>query len=136
MVEMIERNEPAIMLCHWPGIYCNGAETGFTIFQKAVERLNHHFADVTCWMKLSEIARYYAARELTASSLAADGKSLTLDAPFAAPDFTLRLTGTKPPKGMTRVSSFKDLKANTWHREVDTLTLCFDLPKGRTKLEL
>lgn len=135
MVEMIDRHEPAIMLCHWPGIYCNGEETGFTIFQKAVKRLNHHFGGQTCWMKLSEIARYYAARELTASSLSSDKKFITLDAPFAAPDFTLRVKGAKPPKNMTRVSAPSELKTNTWHREGETLTLCFDLKKGRTVLE-
>lgn len=136
MVEMIERKEPAIMLCHWPGIYCNGEETGFTIFQKTVKRLNHHYGARTCWMKLSEIARYYAARELTASSLAADRKTLTLDAPFAAPDFTLRLDGSGSPKNMKRVASLSELKAQTWYRDGETLTLCFNLPKGKTSLEL
>ncbi|MEZ5303704.1 MAG: hypothetical protein R3F11_24130 [Verrucomicrobiales bacterium] len=65
MVEMIEKGEPAIMLCHWPGIYCNGDETGFQIFQKAITRVNAAFADRIAWMKLSEIATYWAAKELT-----------------------------------------------------------------------
>ena len=29
MVEVIERGEPAIMVCHWTGIYFNGGEEGF-----------------------------------------------------------------------------------------------------------
>ncbi len=33
MVEVIQRQEPAIMVCHWPGIYCNGEEQGFEIFK-------------------------------------------------------------------------------------------------------
>ncbi|MGC6467544.1 MAG: hypothetical protein ACON38_08200 [Akkermansiaceae bacterium] len=136
MVEMIERNEPAIMLCHWPGIYCNGEETGFTIFQKAVERLNHHFSDRTAWMKLSEIARYYAAKELTASSLLSDKKTLTLNAPFAAPNFTLRVPGIQPPAGFTQVASLESLKAKSYHREDNSLTLCFDLQKGRSQIAL
>ncbi|MDA7881202.1 twin-arginine translocation signal domain-containing protein [Akkermansiaceae bacterium] len=134
MVEMIDRNETAIMLCHWPGIYCNGEETGFTIFKKAVERINHHYGSRTRWMKLSEIARYYAAKELTASSLSPDKKTITLDAPFAAPNFTLRVTGTQPSDNFTRVPSLTHLKPNTYHRENNTLTLCFDLPKGRTRI--
>lgn len=136
MVEMINRREPAIMLCHWPGIYCNGEETGFTIFRRAVERLYHHYSAQTRWMKLSQIARYYAAKELTASSLSPDKKTLILDAPFAAPDFTLRVAGTSPPDTFTRISSPADLKANTYYREGDTLTLCFDLPKGKSRLQV
>ena len=34
MVEVIERGEPALMLAHWTGIYWNGLELGFTIFQE------------------------------------------------------------------------------------------------------
>ena len=41
------------------------------------------------WMKNSEIARYWAARELT--RIERSGKKITLTAPFAAPEFTLRL---------------------------------------------
>ena len=136
MVEMIDRNETAIMLCHWPGIYCNGDETGFTIFQKAVERLNNHHRDRTVWMKLTDIARYYAAKELTASSLSSDKKTITLNAPFASPNFTLRVQGNKAPEKFTRVSKLSELKANTYHRHNNTFTLCFDLPKGHTQISL
>ncbi|MCA9057597.1 MAG: hypothetical protein KDA85_03830, partial [Planctomycetaceae bacterium] len=40
MVEVIERGEPAIMVCHWPGIYYNGAKHGFHVFRTVVERLH------------------------------------------------------------------------------------------------
>ena len=62
--EIIRRREPAIMVCHWPGLYFNGQEVGFKIFQEVVRRLHDAF-DTLIWMKLSEIARYWAARELT-----------------------------------------------------------------------
>ncbi len=62
--EVIARGEPAVMVCHWPGMYFNGQETGFTIFRGIVERL-HAAYDNLLWLKLSEIARYWAARELT-----------------------------------------------------------------------
>ena len=65
MVELIERGEPALMLCHWPGMYSSGAKTGFQAFQKVVLAFNGRFRDQTQWMKLSEIARYWAAKELT-----------------------------------------------------------------------
>lgn len=134
MVEMIARKEPAIMLCHWPGIYCHGEESGFAIFKKAVKRLRHHYQDQTCWMKLSEIARYYAARELTASAFSPDRTTIILDAPFAAPEFTLQVQGINPPPGFTRVPKLTELKPRTWHQQEKTLTLCLDLPKGRTQI--
>ena len=61
--DVIARGEPAIMVCHWPGLYFNGREIGFRIFQEVVRRL-HDAYDGLIWMKLSEIARYWAAREL------------------------------------------------------------------------
>jgi hypothetical protein len=33
MVEVIESGEPAIMVCHWPGIYYNGDKVGFNILK-------------------------------------------------------------------------------------------------------
>jgi len=62
--EVIERGEPAILVCHWPGIYFNGEQIGFKIFQEVVRRVHSRY-DNLIWMKLSEIARYWAARELT-----------------------------------------------------------------------
>ena len=65
MVELIERGEPAVMLCHWPGMYCNGTKRGFEAFKHVVQALERRFADQTLWMKPSEMARYWAAKELT-----------------------------------------------------------------------
>ncbi len=64
VVEVIERGEPAIMVCHWTGIYWNGRELGFEVFKEVVRRLTARY-DHLLWMKLSEVARYWAARELT-----------------------------------------------------------------------
>jgi hypothetical protein len=64
MVDVIERGEPACIVCHWTGIYFNGEEVGFNVFQDAVRRLHARY-DLLQWMKLSEIARYWAANELT-----------------------------------------------------------------------
>jgi hypothetical protein len=35
---VIQRGEPALLLAHWTGVYFNGAETGFKIFQEVVQR--------------------------------------------------------------------------------------------------
>ena len=55
MPEVIARGEPAIMVCHWPGISFNGERVGFNIFKEAVTRLHARY-DNLLWMKLSEIA--------------------------------------------------------------------------------
>ena len=34
--EVIAHGEPAILVCHWPGMYFNGQEVGFKIFQEVV----------------------------------------------------------------------------------------------------
>ena len=53
MVELIQRGDPALMLCHWPGMYCNGTKSGFTAFQNVVTAIDRKFRDQTLWMNLS-----------------------------------------------------------------------------------
>jgi hypothetical protein len=44
--------------------------------------------------------------------------------------------GNQPPISYPEVSRLLDLKSGTWHRDGPSLTICFDLPKGATTLEL
>jgi hypothetical protein len=143
---VIRRGEPAVMYCHWPGIYFNGTESGFNIIQEVTRRL-HAAHDNLIWMKLSELARYWAARELTTIGTTASG-AVSLKAPYACPEFTLRCAGsraiTKAPTlraGQTQVALQEvagplKLKGNTWTRQGSDLIACFDLPKGVSTLEL
>ena len=142
MVELIERGEPAIMLCHWPGMYTQGSKEGFAALQQVVLALNHHKADKVVWMKLSEIARYWAAKELT-STIASEKQHL-LRAPFACPQFTVRVAraSDQPPIVVTagkrielkRVSAPDQLQSGMWLSEPQSSVLCFDLPRGETAL--
>jgi hypothetical protein len=138
--EVIARGEPAVMVCHWPGIYFNGENVGFNIFKQIVERLHSRY-DNLIWMKLSEIARYWAARELTRIETTPGG--LQLHAPFAAPAFTVRfqarsaavprIAGTE----LREIRTPQALENNAWRRDSDkTVTLCFDLPKGTSQLTI
>jgi hypothetical protein len=138
MVEVIQRGEPALALAHWTGIWWNGQELGFNVWQEVVRRLHARF-DHLLWMKLSEVARYWAAKELTRIERAAD--RISLRAPFACPAFTLRLTsaspaaprldlGPQPAPPLRQVNRLLDLQPATWHREGTATTVCFDLPKG------
>jgi hypothetical protein len=86
--EVIARGEPAVLFCHWPGIYFNGQKLGFHAFQEVVKRLHQRYANLI-WMKSSELSRYWAAKELT--RIDKQGDRVTLQAPFAAPLFTLEV---------------------------------------------
>jgi hypothetical protein len=95
-------------------------------------------------MKLSEVARYWAARELTGIERA--GNRITFRAPFACPQFTVRLKVASnatprwrlsaPAEALTEVPDARALKTGTWVREKEGLLVCVDLPKGTSAIEL
>ena len=142
MVEVIERGEPAVMLCHWTGIYFNGEEVGLKIFQEAVRRMHEKY-DHLLWMKPSELARYWAAKELTQIERA--GERVILQAPYACPSFTVRIateqkrppriTSAAPAEPLEEASRSLEVQSGTWLREGESTTVCFDLPRGQTTLE-
>jgi hypothetical protein len=138
--EVIARGEPAFMVCHWTGIYWNGHELGFKVFQEVVRRLKAYPVPVI-WMKLSEAARYWAARELT--RVEPRGAGFVFRAPFACPDFTVQLASSAGGALRLRaagelvlaeVADRRKLAANTWCREGGTFLACFALPKGESVL--
>ena len=95
-------------------------------------------------MKLSEIARYWAARELTRIDRGTN--AISFQAPFACPQFTIRLSGpfTTIPRlaigngsaPLQEVSQPLKLTAGAWTRQAAGIVVCFDLPKGASSLEL
>ncbi len=141
--EVIDKGEPAILVCHWPGVYFNGQEVGFNIFKEVVKRLHARY-DNLLWMKQCEIARYWAAKELT--RIEKQGRQVTFSAPFATTRFTVRVAGTASnapkltaagtPVDLRRVAAPLQLQAGTWHAAGQDLMVCFDLPKGKSTLEI
>ena len=141
MVDVIDSGEPAIIVCHWPGIYFNGEHTGFNILKQVKKRLDLKYTNLI-WMKLSEIARYWAAKELT--TIALSGDKITLKAPFSSPGFTLKLNssarnpgikiGREEIRPLVRVKDLKELKSNTWYSEKTGTVLCFNLQKGLSEV--
>jgi hypothetical protein len=142
--EVIARGEPTILVCHWPGIYGNGDERGVKAFQEVVRRLEASY-DNLLWMKNGEIARYWAARECT--RVVKEGARVSLRAPFAARAFTLevdapgapaapRLAAAGRPIPLREVDSPRRLETGTWTRAGVAVTVCFDLPKGESNLDL
>jgi hypothetical protein len=96
-------------------------------------------------MKLSEVSRYWAARELTRIERA--GSRVTLQAPFACPSFTLKfpapananprfMAGSAPPVSYPEVKRLLDLKSGTWWRDGGQIVACCDLPKGNSAWDL
>ena len=143
MPEVIDRGEPAIMVCHWPGIYFNGEEVGFNIFKEVVRRLHARY-DNLIWMKNSEVARYWAAKELT--RIERNGKQIRFHAPFACSSFTIETEATHRYPPVFTVGERKDilkkvdgplrLEPGTWAGKGSTITVCVDLPKGASRLEV
>ncbi len=142
--QVIDKGEPAILVCHWPGIYYNGEEIGFNIFKEAVRRVHERY-DNLIWMKLSEIARYWAAKELT--RIERDAAGLRFRAPFAAGDFTVEIEAgalTAAPvvasedreTALKEVKTSRALKPGTFARVGDKLRCCFDLPKGERRIKV
>jgi hypothetical protein len=93
-------------------------------------------------MKLSEVARYWAAKELT--RVERNDDRITFHAPFACPDFTVRcetaLLGAPhfnthgEAKPLKEVSDPLKLAPNTWCHAGPALTACLALPKGTSSL--
>lgn len=142
VVDVIESGEPAIMVCHWPGIYFNGEKTGFNILKEVKKRLDQKY-DNLIWMKLGEISRYWAAKELT--SIKSEAKRILFKAPFAAPGFTVKINSpSRNPKLKTRgeikplvkMNDLKKLKSDSWFTDKSGTIICFDLEKGESELFL
>ncbi|MFN5962511.1 MAG: hypothetical protein ACK5CW_13595 [Verrucomicrobiota bacterium] len=135
LAEVIARGEPAVMVCHWTGIYWNGLETGFGILKEVARRLRDGFPG-TQWMKLSEIARYWAARELTRTAWSATERQLRWLAPFACPDFTFSIPLTAGiPQTLREVPNTSQFTEGTWCRDGKSTIICINLPKGQGSLQ-
>jgi hypothetical protein len=142
LTEVIDRGEPAVLVCHWPGIYYNGEKIGFRIFQEVVQRLHQRY-DHLIWLKLSEIARYWAAKELT--RIERHENEIRLHAPYAAPRFTLQVKASANGVALAfvdhqlalrEVTAPLQLTPQTWHRRDNDIIACFNLPRGQSRLLL
>jgi hypothetical protein len=125
MPEIIRRGEPAIMVCHWPGIYCNGQKDGYHTLQRIEQRLMAGYRDKIAWMKVGDIARYWAAKELTA--IAREGNVIRFRAPYACPQFTIAVAGVGAVRGTGAVE--QRVENGRW-------IASFDLPKGESSIQV
>ncbi|HEY3280999.1 MAG TPA: hypothetical protein VGN26_01885 [Armatimonadota bacterium] len=137
LVEWIRAGQPAIICSHWPGYYFHdGSGRGFDVCKEVVRRLNR--LDGVLWMRTSEIARYWAAREVAAVTCGPDGVALA--STIACPAFTFRLTGAPDlplwsgDEPLGRLSPAEDLRPGTVQRRNDGLWVCADLQEGDARL--
>lgn len=142
MVDVIRRGEPALMVCHWTGIHFNGRELGFDVFREVVRRLKAAFENLI-WMKLSEVSRYWAAKELTETRV--DGRTLKFTAPYRCSNFTVQFKPGSADKivyqtdsgeqSLEKVSHRRNLRSGSWHLDGSTAVACVELPKGNSQLK-
>jgi hypothetical protein len=142
MVDVIESGEPAILVCHWPGIYFNGEKTGFNILKEVKKRLDQKYGKKVIWMRLNEISRYWAAKEL--STVTIDGRKIVVKAPFEAKDFTLKTnfqmrnatlkSEKEDQQPLRRVNAGESLQSGSFFSDGKSAILCFNLKKGLNEL--
>jgi hypothetical protein len=139
MVDVIDSGEPAVMVCHWPGIYYNGDKLGFNILKEIKHRLDQKYNHLI-WMKLSEISRYWAAKELTKITVdktLVKTKSAFCSARFYIEDKRFGKNPTvKNSASLQKVNKISDLKTGTFYSENRETFICFDLKKGETEIRI
>lgn len=101
------------------------------------------FGDHTIWMKVSEIGRYWAAKELT--EIIGSGSRWMLTAPFAAEKFTVQIDRVRGPvtihhdQDRTTLDEVTDpatLESGKWIVSGQGVVACFDLPRGTSTIEV
>jgi hypothetical protein len=96
-------------------------------------------------MKLSEIGRYWTAKELTHIALA--DRKISFNAPFGTANFTVRVAAAVATNNAPRlmvenqtvalqgVTETRLLRSGTWRADSKGLIVCFDLPKGVSQIQ-
>lgn len=143
LVDVIASGEPAIMVCHWPGIYYNGDKQGFNVLKTVVSRLGQKYNNLI-WMRQNDIARYWAAKELT--KVTAVKNSITLEAPFATNGFTLKLNfpvrkisikhEVNEAKPLKRVDNSNFTEQDCWFTDRKETWVCAELKQGKNEIIL
>ena len=143
MVELIEKGQPAVMLCHWPGMYCNGSKEGFAAFKRIVQSIRSRFEDQTIWMKVSEIARYWAAKETVVFETHEQG--VVIHSELDCSDFTFQFQSELNPAKLRlqtgghraelrSVAQKNKLVENTFIHQGGETKCCIHLAAGKTTI--
>jgi hypothetical protein len=143
------------LVCHWQTLYSDGSREGLKALDQAAARLTRAHGPQLLWLTLGEIARYRAASADCRIDVrrSAEEWVIELDSAFDCPDFTISL-GTEDLRDVrfervahqiergTATSLLASstleglLPSNTWRRNAERLSICFDLRRGRQSLTL
>ena len=111
-------------------------DLGFTTLKTVASRINR--LPNILWMKTSQIARYWMAREMVSLEATEDGCRIA--SPIACESFTVRLSPARPGKWqlngapLREVGSARSLKSASWAADGEDIVVAFDLAPGETTL--
>ncbi|UCF16959.1 MAG: hypothetical protein JSW59_05760, partial [Phycisphaerales bacterium] len=142
---VLAKERPCVLLGHWPCFYAN-EQVGFKVLKEVKRRLDAYDPNrtKTLWMKNSEIAHYWMARELSELGVEEDasGKECTIGITtrFPTDNFTLaihdwaavrvQVNGTDLPQ----VKSRRDFRSGVFLVEDRDTFVAFKLATGDTTL--
>jgi hypothetical protein len=132
--EVIAAHCPVLVDAHWPGFYFQGEQLGFNTFKAVVSRINR--LRNVLWMKPSEIARYWLAREMAHFEATQDRCRVT--SPISCGSFTLRFSPARPGRWwlndapLRQVSDVASLQPACWAGDGEDIVVAFDLAPGKT----
>lgn len=95
LAELLASGSYIIFHSHWQSLYSDGSGDGLRGLAEVVRRVDQALAGRVVWMRMDELANYYAATQtcrIWMTGGAADWR-LHLDLPFACPGLTLSLQG-------------------------------------------
>lgn len=131
---------PCVLVGHWPCFSVNDG-IGFEVLRTVKRRLDAWDPDRcrTVWMKTSEIAHYWMAREFAEIETGRHG--VTVRSRFPAARFTLSLSARpsrvrRDGSDLRRVWSRRDFASGTFLEEGSVTYVAFDLAEGSTAIDL
>ncbi|KYH37479.1 MAG: hypothetical protein AYL29_007110 [Candidatus Bathyarchaeota archaeon B24] len=155
LVELLNAGSYVVFHTHWNSLWSNDARHGLAVMEEVLKRINTLIGDRVLWMKLSEIACYYAASKTLDIHVdkSPDHLRLFVDNRFPCPDLTVSFNcGFKVDEVYLEKGSFRsgwteaktsetvmkleksvdELRPNTWVQKGERLIICFDNRLGNT----
>jgi len=142
---VLAKERPCVLLGHWPCFYVN-EQVGFKVLKEVKRRLDAYDPDrtKTLWMKNSEIAHYWMARELSELSMKEDARRQTctieVTTKFPTDNFTLAIRNWAARRvqingaDLRQVMSRRDFRSEVFLVEGKNTFVAFDLAMRGAKL--
>jgi hypothetical protein len=135
LAETLSAGSPAVFHTHWQTMFSQGTRSGLHALGEVARRVDAHFGQVVTWTGCADLAQYAAAAAAVQISARGDSGtlSLTTEAPFACPTFTLSLPAAYPLSAAhidgrpLRPVGAGPLVAETYRVAGDRLYLCWSL---------